>query len=218
MIQKGERLDAQRELLADLGLKLRPWGFNPKPSGQDFYQNRPNGKWAFHVSFIPHKDDFDLTAHVAVRINELEDLVNKYDSKRNPAEKRKSMTLGAELGNLSRGQPVRWTVADRGDIPDVCDKVVEAFERIGLPFLHTYSDLASVYHALLSSEPKNMHLAPILGPRYMRVVIAANVLGHIDEVKTLSAKYEAELSATEDLYLEDFRCLSRSLSKGDLTR
>lgn len=214
MIEKGERLKTQRELLAELGQRLAHYGFNPKPSGQDFYRKIPAGKWAFHISFIPHKTDFDLTAHVAVSIGQIEELVNKYDSKRTSSEKRDSMTLGGELGNLSTGYPVRWTVTDAADILGVCDEVMKAFEIIGLPFLQAHSDAVAVHDVLLSSASKDRHLAPILGPRYMRAVASAYVVGHTDEVGALVERYKAELLETEDLYLEDFRALSRSLLSG----
>jgi hypothetical protein len=214
MIEKGERLKTQRELLAELGQRLAHFGFNPKPSEQDFYRKIPAGKWAFHISFIPHKTEFDLTADVAVRVDAIEDLVNEYDTKLTAAEKRKSMTLGGELGNISAGNPKRWTISNVEDIPSVCDGVIEAFREIGLPFLQKHSDAAAAHRVLVSSKPTDLHLAPILGPRYMRAVASAYLTGRAEKIEALVSEYEAELSKTEDLYLEDFRTLSRSLLSG----
>jgi hypothetical protein len=214
MIQKSERSSAERTLLMGLADQIGAFGFNPKVLGQSFHQVVPTGKWEFHISFIAHKTDFDLTADVAVRVSAIEDVVNEYDTKLTTAEKRKSMTLGGELGNISEGVPRRWTVSSVADIPAVCDGVIEAFQRIGLPFLQKHSDAAAAHHVLVSSRQADLLLAPVLGPRYMRAVASAYVMGNITEVDALSRRYEAELSETEDLYLEDFRSLAHGLRSG----
>jgi hypothetical protein len=214
MIEKSERSSAERTLLMGLADQISTFGFNPKVLGQSFHQVVPTGKWEFHISFIAHKTDFDLTADVAVRVNAVEDLVNEFDTKLTTAEKRKSMTLGGELGNISEGVPRRWTVSSVEDIPAVCDGVIEAFHRIGLPFLQKHSDAAAAHRVLVSSRQADLLLAPVLGPRYMRAVASAYVTGNINEVDALSRRYEAELSETEDLYLEDFRSLAHGLLSG----
>ncbi len=194
--------------------QIGTFGFNPKVLGQSFHQVVPTGKWEFHISFIAHKIDFDMTADVAVRVNAIEDLVNEYDTKLTTAEKRKSMTLGGELGNISEGVPRRWTVSSVEDIPAVCDGVIEAFQRIGLPFLQKHSDAAAAHRVLVSSRQADLLLAPVLGPRYMRALASAYVTGNTNEVDVLSRRYEAELSESEDLYLKDFRSLAHGLLSG----
>ncbi len=192
MIEKAERSNTQHQLLSRLVERISAFGFKSKPTGQTFYQVIETGKWAFHVSFIAHKTDFDLTADVAVRVNAIEDLVNEYDTKLTAAEKRKSMTLGGELGNISAGNPKRWTISNVEDIPSVCDGMIETFQKIGLPFLQEHSDLAAAHRVLVSARPTDLHLAPILGPRYMRAVASAYVMGRADEVEALVRQYEAE--------------------------
>ena len=211
MIEKTERSSAERTLLMGLADQIGTFGFNPKVIGQSFRQVVPTGKWEFHISFIAHKTDFDLTADVAVRVNAIEDLVNEYDTRLTTAEKRKSMTLGSELGNISKGVPRRWTLSSAEDIPAVCDGVIEAFQRIGLPFLQKHSDTAAAYRVLVSSRQADLLLAPVLGPRYMRAVASAYILGNTKEVDALSRRCGAELSETEDLYLEDFQSLANGL-------
>ncbi|MBB5064655.1 hypothetical protein [Granulicella mallensis] len=212
MIEATELPSAEQQVLAELGTRIKIFRFNPKPSGQSFYRTTLTGKWAFHISFIKHKGDFDLTADVAVRIDKIEDLVNEYDAKRTSAEKRKSMTLGGELGNLSVGRPLRWSVASVSDIPTICDQVLEAFGKIGLPFLESCSEVAGAYRILRSSDPKELHLAPFPGPRYMRALAAAYLLeSDVKERTLLANEYEKNLLENDDLYLDDFRALSLAL-------
>lgn len=213
MIKKGERRIAQQQVLARIGQQIKAFGFPEKPSGQSFIRSIPGGKWAFHVSFIPHTGDFDLTVEFAVRINEIEDLVNQYDSTRDPKYKPRSMTLGVELGNLSQGRPQRWSVSAIEDIPPVCDELVKAFERIGMPFLQAHSDGAAAYRALVSTDPKDLLLSPILGPRYMRAVAATYLFGDATRLSDLCEEYELKLLNAEDDSLEDFRALCQGLRR-----
>lgn len=216
MIQKGEHGIAKRELLKKLGERIAWLGFNPKVSGQSFYCPSTEGRWALHVSFIPHQTDFDLTTDVAIRMNAVENLVNEYDTKLKPVEKRQSVTLGGEIGNLSQGRPLRWTVADLNDIPAVSDQMTSAFERVGLPFFRAYSDLQAVHRVLVSSNSRDTLLCPILGPRAMRAVASAYLLGKTTDITALVRRFEAKLIEKQDLYLEDLGALCREvLARGE---
>ena len=176
VIQNSQRRVIEKEILTRLGKSLLKFGFDPKVSGQSFRRPLAREMWAFHVSFIPHQTDLDLTADVAIRIQAIEDLVNQYDTKPSPAEKRQSMTLGGEIGNISLGRQLRWTVADPDDLDHVCQDVINAFERTGLPFLKGHSDIGVVHRVLTSSDSKETLLCPILGPRAMRAVASATYL------------------------------------------
>jgi hypothetical protein len=211
VIQKAEHSVAKHDFLRTLGAHLESLGFNPKSSGQSFYRNFAVGKSAFHVSFIPHQTDFDLTADVAIRINAIEDLVNEYDTKRSPSEKRQSMTLGGDLGNISEGRQLRWTVADLNDIPRICDQVANKFERVGLEFLRTHSEVAAVRQVLVSSDHRDTLLAPILGSRAMRAIASTYILDGAGGIPALTKRFEAKLLEKQDLYLTDFRALCRGL-------
>ncbi len=101
-MRKGGHKDAERAVLEQLGTLMAAHGFRPKPVGQSFYRGVPGGSWALHVSFIRHETDMDVTADIAVRIDAIEQVVNQCETGLTDAEKRRSTTLGAELGNLSR--------------------------------------------------------------------------------------------------------------------
>jgi hypothetical protein len=213
VITKSERSKVEREFLQSLGKRMASFGFDETPSGQSFYWPFESGKWAFHVSFIPHRDDVDLTADVAIRLDSIEDLVNEYDTKRNAAQKRQSMTIGGELGNLSEDRPHRWTLAAIDDIPQVSDQVARLFETVGLPFLKAHSDISTLNRVLSSSDSRDKLLCPLLGPRAMRAIASAHVLDENRDLTLLADQLEARLAEKEDVYLEDFRALRGALSK-----
>jgi len=211
VIERTERSNATQGVMTKLAEHLGALGFDPKPADQSFYRTSATGRWAFHVAFIPHQRDFDLTADVAVRIDAIEDLVNQYDTKLSKVERRRSMTLGVELGNLTLGRQMRWTIANPSDIPTICEQVAAMFERVGLPFLQNHSDLATVHRVLASASPKDTLLSPILGPRSMRTLASTYLLDQSIDIKAIADNLEAKLIDNEDLYLEDFRALGRWL-------
>ena len=93
--------EIQKKFLNEIEkLRIAVWGFNAKPSGQSFYRKDPNGKWVFHISFIPR---FDITADVAVRNEAIEAIVNRYDSKLNSAES-EGHDSGKQIGQSVQGE------------------------------------------------------------------------------------------------------------------
>ncbi len=211
MITRAIRLSTQRELLAYTGQRLQVFGFNPKANGQDFYKKGEKAKWAFHLSFIPHPEDFDITIHVAVRIHDIENLVNQYDMKIRPSAKKSSMTLGVELGNLSQGRPIRFTLDEVEEIPKVGDALMALFERVGWPFLERHSDLPSTAKVLTGEDRRDTLLAPFMGPRYMAAVAATYLLGESQKLLSLVPLYETRLRERNDLYLDSFLALCRGI-------
>lgn len=189
---------------------MEAYGFKPKPVGQSFYRDVPGCRWDFHASFIHHATDMDITADVAVRIDAIEQFVNQFETGLTEAEKRRSTTLGAELGNLSRRQPLRWTVSEIDDVAAAAEQIAGAFEKIGLPFLSAHSDVESAYRVLVGATPEDRLYSPILGARCMRAVAAAHVLGR-SELNQLIQRCKAQLIHEDDLYLPDFRALSECL-------
>lgn len=203
--------DVENAILDQLGTHVEKHGFKAKPTSQSFCREIPGACWVLHISFIRHKADIDMTADVAVRINAIEQIVNQFDTGMTKAEKRTSMTLGAELGNISGHEPLRWTAANPDDIPLVVGSIVRKFEEIGLPYFSTYSDMEAVYRLLASNDPEDHVHSPILGARCMRAIAAAHLLGRSSELKELSHRCDAQLAEEDDLYLSDFRALRDSL-------
>jgi hypothetical protein len=107
--------ELERRLLTELGKRMPKWGFSQKPQGHTFYRDTEFGWTAFHLSFIRHTGDFDVTADVAIRVDVLERLTTGVDGDSVP-RRDQTASMGAELGNISRGEQRRWTVAAEDDI------------------------------------------------------------------------------------------------------
>jgi hypothetical protein len=76
VIQRSEQKQARLEFLTALGRKLELLGFSTMTREQCYYRDNGSGKWVLHIAFIPHAQDIDLTADIAIRIGAVEDLGN----------------------------------------------------------------------------------------------------------------------------------------------
>src|SRR6476661_8883662 len=100
--------EVERALLKAVGQRIAASGFESKPVGQSFLRRSPLGRDSLHLSFVKHPCDFDVVADVAVRIDDLEDIVNVNDTLLSKKEKEQTYSLGAELGNISGQGQQRW--------------------------------------------------------------------------------------------------------------
>lgn len=181
----------RKALLSQLADKLRPRGLKRKE--QDFCKVIPGVEQVFHIAFIKHKDDFDLSADVAVRHNTVENLVHEFEStvprpawaalsKKDQAD---TATVGAELGNLSIGRPRYWTVRSEADLTSVCEGVLDAFEKIGGPYLERFSSLEEVLTVLSGDDKDSWIHCPFNDVRAKKAIAAAFLLGRRETFEKL---------------------------------
>src|SRR5688500_16482556 len=102
----------RKRLLEEISTRLKPVGY--RKSEQTFVRDFPGGCWMFHVAFIPHAEDFDVTADIALRHDSIQDASRRYEHL-DAREKKKTATLGVELGNLRGTGQHRWTVSSESD-------------------------------------------------------------------------------------------------------
>lgn len=195
----------QRALLDAVGVLVSDYGFTSKPSGQSFLRAFPGGRASLHLAFIKHPADFDVVADVAVRFDDLEDMVNATNARLSKAEKKQTYSLGAELGNIAGTGQMRWQVTPDSDVEQVAQRIAGAFTRIGLPYLEAASTLAGAY-GLLTTPGKGASLhSPIHASRAKRVVALAKLLGRHEEFESRIAENLKFLEETEDFGLQDFK-------------
>ena len=200
----------QEQLLSQLDALLSKKGF--KRSGQDFYRNITEGRQILHLSFIRHPNDFDVTADVAVRHNTLEDLMNDENPRLNPREKAQTSSIGAELGNISIGQPIRWTVSAEDEIPQVSSSLLASFEKVGLPYLQRFSFLDEVLSAVAGDDSASVLHSPIDYVRAMRAIGVAFLLRRKELFHQLVASKSKYLKEKQDFGVPEFNALAKRLS------
>jgi hypothetical protein len=121
--------ELQKKLLTSIGEKLMAFGFSKKVKQQSFYRPFEKGNAYVHLSFINHADDFDVTLDVAIRFDEVENLVNSKNNFLTKKEKAETCTLGVELGNLSNGVPKRWNISSDDQISTVTGSILATYKK-----------------------------------------------------------------------------------------
>jgi hypothetical protein len=203
--------EIQRALLMAVGQRIAAHGFESKPVGQSYLRRSAVGREAFHLAFIKHPRDFDVTADVAVRIDDLEDLVNADNNLLSKKERKQTYSLGAELGNISGERPKRWTVASTADVDPVADQIVARFKTVGLPYLNRASSLEAAYQLLTSPGRGAWLHSPIHASRAKRVVALAKILGRTDELQARVNENIQFLERLNDPGLQEFKQFAEQL-------
>jgi hypothetical protein len=146
------------KLLDEIALRLKPEGF--RKSEQTFARDFNGGRWFFHVAFIPHKADFDTTADVSVRHDAVERALHAGNSLTSEREKKKTATIGAELGNLRGTGQHRWTVRGERDVVPVVKSMLEILSEVGYPFLQRFSSLGETRRVLSEDSAFSRLICP----------------------------------------------------------
>ena len=154
-----------------------------------------------------------MTADVAVRFDELEDLLNEYKGHLSEAEKKNTFSLGAELGNMSEGKQRRWTVAGLADVEPVSRSIMDAFSKIGIPYLEKYSNVETALEALSGDDRAAWLHAPIHGERAKCAISLAFLLGDRERFYELAAAKTAFLISRNDFGLQSFLQLRDALER-----
>ena len=196
--------ELEKALLTELSQHVGEYSFDTKVKGQSFYKQTPFGRLAFHLSFIKHKSEIDVTVDLAVRFDELEELVNEYENRLSKAQRKDTFSLGVELGNLSEGRQKRWTVARLEDVEPVAQSIMNSFVAIGLPYLERYSDMQTALEALSRDDQAAWLHSPFHDARAKRALGLAFLFGDRERFSELAAAKTEFLKSRNDFGLTSF--------------
>lgn len=158
--------ELQRQLFDRLGYFMKPHGFIPKPADNSFRSGASFGWASIHLTFIRHPPtDFDVVVGASIRFDAVENMTQDADSLVKPSDRKKSATIGCELGNLLGVGQKRWTVASDGDIGPVASEIVIECEATLLPFIQRYSDLGHVLETLRAGGERAGLISPLEAKR-----------------------------------------------------
>lgn len=139
-------LSLSHGVLAALAAKLDRQGY--RQLEQTFWKETGDCRLLFHVSFIRHREEIEITADVAVRHHAVEELLNAERGDLKPRERKQTATVGVELGNWIKGQPQCWTVTKPAEIEGVAVDIADWLDRFGIPFLDRFASLDEIARVL----------------------------------------------------------------------
>lgn len=194
----------QRLLMEEVTRLVEPLGYKPLLTQQMFVKKFAGGKAALHLAFIKHPEDFDVVANVAIRLNQLEDILNGARPYLNDHKKRNTYSFGAELGNISGVGQRRWKVKSLHDIEDVAQQLVSYFTVVGVPFIASISTIEDAYRIMTSTtERAQLYLAP-RDRRASSTVALAKILGK-DNLHQIASDYMKWLQDINDGELPQYK-------------
>ncbi|MBI3652568.1 MAG: hypothetical protein HY231_16225 [Acidobacteria bacterium] len=206
--------DLQDTLLSRLSEEVERYGFDKKVRGQSFSKKTPLGRHSFHLSFIRHPPtDFDVTADIAIRFDELEDILNENNNYLSKAEKKNTFSLGAEIGNISEGRQKRWTVASPADVENVAQSIMDAFATIGIPYLEKHSDMETALEALSGDDKAAWLHVPFHDGRAKAAIGLAFLLGQRERFSQIAAAKTEFLTSRNEQGLQSFLQLRDNLER-----
>ena len=198
------------ELVTMVAKALGRYGFEGKARSYSFIKPIPNGRQAIHLGFIRHKDDFDVTADVALGFDALENIIREFESS---SEDEKGYSMGAELGNISGSGQMRWTVTSTQDIPTVAESIMQTIVSIGFPYLQRYSRKEEALAAMKGDDRSAWLHMPVHDARARRALGLAFLLGRgSDELKEIADAKVKFLGDRKDPRLESFLRFKEFLS------
>jgi hypothetical protein len=205
--------DLEKDLIKKLAERVGEHEYDTRARGQSFYQQTPFGKVALHLAFIEHATDFDITADIAIRFDALEDIINEGSNLLTMSEKRRTFSIGAELGNISEWKQKRWTVRSPADIEEVSRSIMDAFVNIGLPYIEKYSNMETVLDALSGDDKTAWLHSPFHDVRAKQAICLAFLLGQRNRFSELVAAKTEFLTSVKDPGLQSFLELKDTLER-----
>ncbi len=204
--------EVEKELLKKMAQRIGEHEFDTKPRGQSFYKSTPWGRIVLHLSFIEHGDiDFDVTVDVAIRFDDLENLVNEHDKFLTKAERNNTFSLGVELGNISEGKQKRWTVNNSSNLEHIAESIMDTFVTVGIPYLEQYSNLENAFEALSNDDRSAWLHQPLHAARAKRAIGIAFLLNKQEKFMKLAKDKSEFLSNIRDFGLQSFLDLKEDL-------
>lgn len=183
--------------------RLEPIGFRYKASEHGHIRPTAIGRQSFHIVYL-YYDHMCVTANVAVRFDELEDLLNATRSWLSPLERRRTYSLGAELGKIAGTGYLRWDVPSLNEVERVANDVVARFRSDGLPYLERVSSLESAYQLLAQPGCDPWLHGPLLWDRAQRLVGLAMLTNREQELPQIVENCVRMLEELKDPNLKDF--------------
>lgn len=208
-VMQKNRFDA---LMGELALRLATVGFIPMRRDQAFRRGRPDGADIVHLSFVRHPTSFDTTMDVAVRIDAIEEIVGASNAVLSASARKKTATVGVEIGNLSQGSHLAWNIDELTAIDRVALDIFLHVARFGLPFFARFGDIATVTTMLCRDDPEAMRYSPFHHVRASRAVAGLLALGMTGEAREIAGQKVAFMRELQDPNLEFFLTFLRDVS------
>jgi len=165
----------QEEILAEIAAALASSGYRRRE--QEFYRDVDDVRWFLHIAFVRHPENLDLIADVAIRHNAIEDRLVGTRAHLKPSERKRTATIGVDLGNYADGRQQRWTIRSADEVKPVVADMIRIFQKFGLSFLERFSSLHELVRVLDLNDREASLICPVPATRVEVAEVARAILG-----------------------------------------
>jgi len=184
----------RQSLLLGLVPRFAECGFDFVKSRTSYVKKGDQVNLSYHLGFIRYPSEFNVTCHMAIRHNDVEDLVFKNTSEVSSD----SAGIGVELGNYIFGQPKRWGVSTSNDVGIVSNSIFDSFQCVAVPFFEKYSQVDEALRVYSGDGSDSMKLTLVNDARARRAIGMAFSLKRKELFFKLSEEKEEFLRRVED--------------------
>lgn len=199
-------------ILRKISGKLNDLGFHNKVKGQSFLSKISIGMAMIHLGFIDHENDFDVTISVSIRVDQVEDIINKSNDLLKKTEQLKTSTIGCELGNLETGNQKRFSIYENTKLDSALEEMIGSIVKTAFPFIKKYSELDNIYNIVKRDDKESWWISSIHHKRAQTAIILAKNLNKEDFEIVLNTK-RVFLENRNDYGLELYLRLCENINK-----
>jgi hypothetical protein len=204
--------EVKKPLFDRIGDILDAHGFIKNIARQGFLKKTAFGHYAFHLAFVDRGFHIGVEADVALRHDDLENLVFENTTGLIvPAGRRNTSSIGAELGRIRSSGHKEWPIHKISEIDRTAEAIVQEFLSVGMPYLEKYSDKEILFRAFVQSGPDAELLNVIPLHSSLNTIALAYLLGKMDIFTELANRQEAFLMPIPNSGIEIFQEFRKNL-------
>ena len=198
MNMNKQLLEKKAELLRAVGKQLATRGFPARPSGHSFRRKTAFGFCAVHLNIAESEYQLMVAVHVSVRLDEIENIVNACSEGIPEVEKKRSSTIGGELGNMLNGQRREWRVDAASSADGVAHQIFDWIVQGGLPYFERFSTKEAILEVLGKQDMEAwLNGGNLLGER---AIALALLVGGVDSARRMIASKREHMMQVDPRY------------------
>jgi hypothetical protein len=207
------RLAELRNLfLHQFGNAVAPLGFHRCKAGYERVVRL--GSEFLIPTTIKHSSDFDITLDLAIRMNDVEEVLERGEGRTLD----NLSTFGGDIGNIAQGKQRRWTVTDTSDVTTVVSAILGLIETEGFRFFREYSDRMFALSLFCKEGRMGMLLMPSSVQRAKLAVALAKIEGNSSSFEDVLKGQLTFLKSRGDPGFESFVEFAARLQQADEPR
>src|SRR5271157_2756505 len=144
--------DLREKFLYKISDLLVNYGFNNKPNNDR--KKTDFGYIALYFGSVIYNTEslVTISPSLAIRFDEVENLLNLNRDNIKDSVKKRTNTIGGQIGNIYNHKYKDWRISYESDIINICNDIIKFYEMVCIPYIEKYSNLEVILNVLLSGD------------------------------------------------------------------